>query len=110
MCLRVYGIVLLVCSNKLDTQDPLAVQDLADESVLVSANVEDDSSPLENARAAILSLDVLRSLPGCPRGLMVPGFELLLAVREFLPEEFEPASRDHSHLEHRIYCSHNFVK
>jgi hypothetical protein len=110
MCLRVYGIVLLVCSNELDKQDPLAEQDLADESVLVSANIEDDSSPLENARAAILSLDVLRSRPGCPLGLMVPGLELLLAVRVFPPEEFEPAPRDYSHLQQRIYCSHKFVK
>jgi hypothetical protein len=29
---------------------------------------------------------------------MVPGLELRLAVRVFLPEEFEPAPRDHSHL------------
>jgi|GEM_PF-6262150 len=46
MCLRVYGIVLLMCPDELDKQDALAEQDLADESVFVSADVEDDSRPL----------------------------------------------------------------
>ncbi len=108
--LRVYGIVLLMCSDELDKQDALAEQNLADEPVLVPANVENDSSPFENARAAILSLDVLRSLPGCSLRLMVPGLELLLAVPVLLPEELEPAPRDHSHLQKRIYCSHSIVK
>ena len=72
MCLRVHGIVLPVCPDELDKQDSLPEQGLADGPVPVSANVEVDSSPLENARTAILSPDVLRSLPGCPPGLMVP--------------------------------------
>ena len=98
MCLRVYGIVLFMCPDELDKQDALAEQDLADEPVFVSANVEDDSSPLENAHATILGLDMLGSLPRCSFRLMVPRLELLLAIRVFLPEEFEPAPRDHSHL------------
>jgi len=97
MGLRVYGIVLPMCSDELDKQYALAEYNLADEPVFIPANVEDDSSPLENARIAILGLDMLRSLPGCPLRLMVPGLELLLAVRVFLPEKFEPAPRDHSH-------------
>ena len=97
MCLRVDGIVLLMRSDELDKQDALAEQDLADEPVFIPANVEDGSSPLENARAAILSLDVLRRLPGCSLGLMVPGPELLLTVRVLPPEEHEPAPRDHPH-------------
>jgi len=105
MSLRVYGIVLLMCPEELDKQYALAEYNLADEQVFVSADVEDDSSPLENARVAVLGLDVLRSLPGCPLRLMVPGLELLLAVRVFHPEEFEPAPRDHSHFCQRIYCS-----
>lgn len=63
MRLRVYGIVLLVCPDELDVQDALVVQNLADEPVFVSANVENDSPPLENARASVLRLDVLRGLP-----------------------------------------------
>jgi hypothetical protein len=98
MSLRVYGIVPLMCPEELDKQYALAEYNLADEPVFVSTDVEDDSSPLENARTAILGLDLLRSLPGSPLRLMVPGLELLLAVRVFLPEEFEPAPRDHSHL------------
>jgi hypothetical protein len=96
--------------DELDKQDALAEQDLADEPVFVSANVEDDPSPLENARATILGFDVLRRLPRCSVRLMVPRLELLLAVWVFLPEELEPAPRDHSHLEQRIYCSQNVVK
>jgi len=97
MRLRVYGIILLVCSDELDKQDALAKKDLTDEPVFVSTNVEDDSSPLENARAAILSLDMLRRPPECSPGLMVPGPELLHTVRVLLPEELEPAPRNHSH-------------
>ena len=110
MSLRVYGIVLLMCPEKLDKQQALAEYNLADKPVFVSADVEDDSSPLENARVAVLGLDMLRSLPGCPLRLMVPGLELLLAVRVFHPEEFEPAPRDHSHFCQRIYCSQISVK
>ena len=65
MSLRVYGIVLLMCPEKLDKQQALAEYNLADKPVFVSADVEDDLSPLENARVAILGLDMLRSLPGC---------------------------------------------
>jgi hypothetical protein len=99
MCLRVCGIVLLMCPDELDKQDALAEQDLADEPVFISANVEDDSSPLENARAAKLGLDMLWSPPRRPLRLVVPGLELLLAVRVFLPEKLKPAARDHSHLQ-----------
>lgn len=110
MCLRIYRIVLFMCSDELDKQDALVEQDRADKPVFVAANVEDDSSPLENARGSILGFNVLRCLPGCPLRFMVPGLELLLTILVVLPEAPECAPRYHPHVWLRIYRSQIFVK
>jgi hypothetical protein len=69
--------------------------------LFVAADIENDPSPFENARASILVLDLLRILPDSPLRLVVPRFELLLAIWVFLPEMRKRAPRDDSHsIEH----------
>ena len=61
--LQIDMVVFTVGSDKSNVQDSIRVIDVYDQSVLVTANIENDAIPLKEARMPVSALDVFRSIP-----------------------------------------------
>jgi hypothetical protein len=74
------GVVLLVRANELDENDPVRVVDGCDQAILVTSDIEDHTSVLQDARGTKVGLNVRRGLPLGLEDIAMPGKKWLLRV------------------------------
>jgi len=74
------SVVLLVCADKLDENNPIRIVDGCDQPVLVASDIEDYTSILQDARGTEVGLDVRRGLPLGLEDMSMPGKERLFRV------------------------------
>ena len=91
-------VVLGVGTHEPNVNDPEFVVSANDKSIFVSTNVEDDSVSLGETGMPIPPFDVIRAFPSSLRSFPVPRFQGLFRWSMLLPECFQCASRDDSHL------------
>src|SRR5437867_3758170 len=95
--LRVDRIVLSVRADKSDVDHAVRVVDLHHEPVVVALDVEHHAVVTNDARAAVLRLDLGRSLPVLLFDFPVPRKKGFLRVRISLPELPERLFSDDPH-------------
>jgi len=62
--LRIDLVVFCVCANESNVQHSIGVIDVYNQSVLVTANIENNAITLKEARIPVSSLDVVGTIPG----------------------------------------------
>src|SRR5258706_1710004 len=80
--LRVDSIILFVRTDESYVNDAIGEVDPHNDSILVSRDVEDHSTVLQDTGAADISFHVCGRSPVCPKNLLIPRQNRLASVAE----------------------------